>query len=80
MSGLVTVFALVGFGGIVAAPAANACTVNPTQNCESNFTPGTEQEVRDSAQCLVTGGAASIGGPKAGLAAYGACQVNNIID
>lgn len=80
MSGLAAVFALVGFGGIVAAPAANACTVNPTPNCESNYTPGTEQEFKDSAKCLVTGGAASLAGPKPGLAAYGACQVNNIID
>lgn len=79
LSAVAASVAFVGVGGLAVAPAASACTVNPTATCESNFEPGTEQEVRDSATCLVTGGAGMFAGPQSGLIAYGACQVNNLI-
>jgi hypothetical protein len=70
---------LIGVGGLAMAPAASACTINPTATCESNYEPGTEEEVRDSAKCLVSGAAGGLGGMPGALAAYGACQINNII-
>ncbi|NUL48944.1 hypothetical protein F7P69_27630 [Cellulosimicrobium funkei] len=79
MSAVAASVAVVGGAGLVMAPAASACTINPTATCESNYEPGTEQEVRDSATCLVTGGAGFLGGPQGALIAYGACQVNNFI-
>lgn len=72
--------AFLAIGGIAAtAPAANACTVNPTSTCESNYNPGTEEDWKNSMACVVTGvGSGLISGP-GGAAAYTTCQVNNIL-